>query len=194
MADELAKKMAKVSGKTAADYAEDLAKFVKKTLEEKLDDIKNIWQTRYTIEDMLGGRTFFEDIMGEYRYMKSDGWAHTADISTNFKGVDFYKGVTQGENIYAETAVSMKTTVTTNVDKWLASAPIKDNIKFLNNGFTPEGLWSNNKRIFIENTEIHIYMPRENITESLKTEWLNKLNVENSKIKFEIKSLEEYIK
>jgi hypothetical protein len=193
MAEELAKKMVKVSGKTAADYAEELAKFVKKTLEEKLDDIKNIWEAKYPI--LFESRTFFEDIMGEYRYMKSDGWAHTADISTNFKGVDFYKGVTQGENIYAETAVSMKTTVTTDVDVWLKSKPIQDNLKFLEQGLNPiEGLESNKKIMFIKSAEIHIYMPKENITPQLKAEWLDKLNTVDSKIKFGINNLEDFVK
>jgi hypothetical protein len=37
-------------------------------------------------------------------------------------------------------------------------------------------------------------MPKENITDALKTEWLNKLNTTDPKIKFKIKSLEDYIK
>jgi len=42
--------------------------------------------------------------------------------------------------------------------------------------------------------EVHIYMPKANITPELKTTWMNKLNSVNTKIKFEIKSLEDFIK
>jgi hypothetical protein len=195
MADDLAKKMAKISDKTVADYTEDLAKFVKKSLPQKLEEIKNIWETKYPIMEMLEGRTFFEDIMGEYRYTKASGWEHTADISPNFKGVDFYKGVIRGKRIYAETAVSMKTTITKDVNTWLKSEPIQKNIEFLTDGLDQiKGMVSNNKTMFITNAEIHIYMPKENITDALKIDWLNKLNTTNPKIKFEIKSLEDYIK
>jgi hypothetical protein len=37
-------------------------------------------------------------------------------------------------------------------------------------------------------------MPKENITPALNTEWINKLNTVDSKIKFEIKALEDFIK
>jgi hypothetical protein len=143
---------------------------------------------------MFEGRTLFEKIMGNYRYKKSDGWAHTGDIAENFKGVDFYKGSVVDDQIFANTAVSMKTTITTNVDTWLASAPMQKNIKFLKEGLDPAlGLASNNKTMFITNAEIHIYMPKANITESLKTTWMNKLNTVDPKIKFEIKALEDFI-
>ncbi|SDD42032.1 hypothetical protein, partial [Williamwhitmania taraxaci] len=114
-------------GKSVSGAGSDLLSFVNKTLTQKLDDIKGIWSTKYPIQEMLEGRSFFEDIMGQYRYLKSSGWSHTGDISEFFKGVDFYKGTTQGANIFAETAVSMKTTITTNVDNWLTSAPMKKN-------------------------------------------------------------------
>ena len=51
---------------------------------------------------MLEGRHIFEDIMGEYRNHKADGWTHTADIANNFKGVDFYKGTEIGNQIFAK--------------------------------------------------------------------------------------------
>jgi hypothetical protein len=172
----------------------DLASFINKTLTQKLDDIKGIWNTKYPIQEMLEGRSFFEDIMGQYRYLKSSGWEHTGDISEFFKGVDFYKGSKVGDQIFANTAVSMKTTITTNVDNWLASAPMQKNIKFLKEGLDPTlGLASNNKTMFITNAEIHIYMPKANITESLKATWMNKLNTVDPKIKFEIKALEDFI-
>ena len=44
------------------------------------------------------------------------------------------------------------------------------------------------------NAEVHIYMPRENITPQLRAEWLNTLNTPNSRIRFEIYSLEEFIR
>ena len=172
----------------------DLLSFVNKTLTQKLDDIKGIWSTKYPIQEMLEGRSFFEDIMGQYRYLKSSGWSHTGDISEFFKGVDFYKGSVVGDQIFANTAVSMKTTITTNVDNWLASAPMQKNIEFLQQALNPAiGLSSNNKIMRITNAEIHIYMPKANITESLKTTWMNKLNTVDPKIKFEIKALEDFI-
>ena len=171
-----------------------LASFINKKLAQKLDEITRIWNTKYPLQEMLEGRSFFEEIMGHYRYGKGSGWSHTSDISEFFKGVDFYKGSKVGNQIFANTAVSMKTTITTNVDNWLASAPIQKNIKFLKEGLDPTiGLASNNKTMFITNAEIHIYMPKANITESLKTTWFNKLNTVNPKIKFEIKTLEEFI-
>lgn len=143
---------------------------------------------------MLEGRSFFEDIMGQYRYLKSEGWFHTGDISQYFKGVDFYKGTTVGNQILAETAVSMKTTITTNVDTWLASAPIKKNIAFLEEGLdATRGILSNGKKMIINNAEIHIYMPKANITPELVTTWMNKLSTANPEIKFEIKALEDFI-
>lgn len=51
---------------------------------------------------MLEGQHIFEDIMGEYRNHKADGWTHTADIANNFKGVDFYKGTEIGNQIFAK--------------------------------------------------------------------------------------------
>lgn len=172
----------------------DLASFINKTLTQKLDYIKGIWNTKYPIQEMLEGRSFFEDIMGQYRYLKSSGWEHTGDISEFFKGVDFYKGTTQGTNIFAETAVSMKTTRTVDVEKWLISEPIKKNLAFLEQGWkNANGLESNGMKMFFNNAEIHIYMPKENITEALKITWMNKLNTVNPKIKFEIKALDDFI-
>jgi hypothetical protein len=143
---------------------------------------------------MLEGRSFFEDIMGHYRYLKSSGWEHTGDISEFFKGVDFYKGSKVGDQIFANTAVSMKTTITTNVDTWLASAPMQKNIGFLKQGlYDVNGLPSNNMFMKMTNAEIHIYMPKANITDALKTTWMNKLNTVDPKIKFEIKALEDFI-
>ena len=171
-----------------------LASFINKKLAQKLDEITRIWNTKYPVQEMLEGRSLFEEIMGHYRYGKGSGWSHTSDISEFFKGVDFYKGTTVGNQIFAETAVSMKTTITTNVDTWLASAPIKKNIDFLEQGLNGvNGLSSNGKFMKITNAEIHIYMPKANITASLKTTWMNKLNTVNPKIKFEIKALEDFI-
>lgn len=55
------------------------------------------------------------------------------------------------------------------------------------------GLFSNGKFMKITNAEIHIYMPKVNITSELKATWMNKLSTVNTKIKFEIKALEDYI-
>ena len=45
----------------------------------------------------------------------------------------------------------------------------------------------------ITKAEIHIYMPKENITPTLSAEWMSRLNTVDPKIKFEIKALEEFI-
>lgn len=130
IADKLGNAIKKV--KRISQTLED---FIAKSLPEKLEDIENIWKTKYPVPDMLEGRSLFEDIMGEYRYRKADGWAHTADIAENFKGVDFYKDfVEDGNDIFAQTAVSMKTTMMTDAKAWLNSKPIQGNIKNLKDG------------------------------------------------------------
>jgi hypothetical protein len=173
---------------------EGLIGFVSKTLPQKIDDIAKIWGTKFPIQEMLEGRSFFEDIMGKYRYLKSAGWSHTGEISQYFKGVDFYKGTVVGDKIFAETAVSMKTTITTNVDTWLASAPIQKNIQFLKEALdTTKGLLSNGITMKTTQAEIHIYMPKANITTELVTNWMNKLNTVDSNIRFEIKAIEDFI-
>ena len=52
---------------------------------------------------------------------------------------------------------------------------------------------NNNLRMFIENAEIHIYMKKANVTPSLETQWLNKLNTDYPDIKFEIKAIEDFV-
>jgi hypothetical protein len=194
--EETAIKKADNVAVNAGSITENLTTFKAMTLTEKLQNIVNLWKTKYPLPDMFEGRTFFEDVMREYRYIKASGWAHTADIAPNFKGVDFYKDFSVvNNNIYAETAVSMKTTITKDVNKWLGSEPIQKNIGFLREGLSDFGIESNGKIMKItKGAEVHIYMPKENITPQLKEEWLNTLNKSNSKIKFEIHSLEDYIK
>ena len=184
------------SVKKVKRISQTLEDFAAKTLPEKIEDISNLWKTKRPLNDMFEGRHIFEDIMGEYRYRKTEGWAHTADIADNFKAVDFYKDFTEiGDEIFAGTAVSMKTTVSTDVNAWLNSKPIQDNIRFLKEGLSKDGFRSNNKRMKItENAEIHIYMPKDNATITLQTEWMTKLNATEPQIKFEIHTLEEYLK
>lgn len=177
-----------------ANSVDDLASFINKSLADKLKHIDDIWKTKYPIPDMLGGRSFFEDVMGQYRYTKSSGWLHTGDISFNFKGIDFYKGTESANQIFANTAVSMKTTIQTDVNTWLNYQSIKDNIQFLREGMNPSlGIVSNGKRMFITDAKIHIYMPKANVTPTLKTQWMNKLNTDYPDIDFEIKMIEDFI-
>ncbi|CAM3289465.1 hypothetical protein EMST110833_06650 [Empedobacter stercoris] len=156
--------------KKVKKISKTLDDFIVKTLPEKLEDITNIWKTKYPIPDMLGGRTLFEDIMGHYHYKKMDGWNHSRDISFNVKGVDFYKGTRQGNNIFANTAVSMKTTIKTDVNEWLKYKSIQDNIKFLREGKSSKGMIdpNNNLTMFIDNAELHIFMQKTNITTELR--------------------------
>ena len=134
--------------------------------------------------------------MGHYRYKKADGWAHTSDIADNFKGVDFYKGKSIGNQILAETAISMKTTKAKYVRQWLNSADIKKNIAFLKDGLNKlKGIDSNKHKMFINNAEVHVYIPKENISKDLLDNWNKELSkiTKDTNIKFEIKSLEEFI-
>ncbi|MGL1889438.1 MAG: hypothetical protein OCD76_23185, partial [Reichenbachiella sp.] len=178
-----------------ADVGSDLSSFISKSLSDKIKYIDDIWNTKYPIEDMLGGRSFFEDVMGQYRYTKSSGWSHTGDISFNVKGIDFYKGAENVGIIDATTAVSMKTTIQTNVETWLRYPAIQDNIKFLREGLSSKGMIdpNNSLRMFIENAEIHVYMKKANITPSLNEQWLNKLNTDYPDVKFEIKAIEDFV-
>jgi len=170
-----------------------LSEFMAKSLAEKLEDIKFVWKTKYPAQEMMEGRSFFEDVMGEYRYTKADGWAHTADIADNFKGVDFYNNFTvKGNDIVAETAVSMKTTRVTSVDDWLKAT--KGNIDDLEKGLSSGGITWNGKTIQFNKAELHIYMPKENITPQLKEVWLNKLSNYNSNIHYQINAIEDFIK
>ena len=150
------------------------------------------------LNEMFEGRTIFEDIMGYYRYKKADGWAHTSDIADNFKGVDFYKDFFELDNVIStKKAVSMKTTKVKDVKQWLISENIKKNIRFLKETFKPEGLQSNGKILKVtESAEIHIYMPRENITDDLLKTWQKELSKKTREtgIKFEIRALEDFIK
>ena len=181
------------SVKKVKRISQTLEDFAAKTLPEKIEDISNLWKTKRPLNDMFEGRHIFEDIMGEYRYRKADGWAHTADIADNFKGVDFYKGIEIDGDIDAQIAVSMKTTATTDVNKWLYSKPIQDNIRFLKEGLDKaKGITSHNKKLFFDTAEIHIYVPKENI--HIKDVWLNVLAGKHSEIVFKIDILENYIK
>lgn len=47
--------------------------------------------------------------------------------------------------------------------------------------------------MFITNAEIHIYMPKANITGTLKTTWMIKLTTTHPGIKFEIKVVEDFV-
>lgn len=105
--------------------------------------------------------------------------------------MDFYKGIEIDGVIDAEIAVSMKTTVTTDVNKWLNSKPIQDKIKFLQQGMR-SGFLSHNKRMSISKAEIHIYIPKENT--SIKEDWLNILREKCPEIVFNIDVLEDFIK
>ena len=181
-------------GVALAKAGGDLASFMNKSLADKLKHIDDIWKTKYPIPDMLGGRNFLEDVMGQYRYTKSSGWLHTGDISFNFKGIDFYKGTETGSQIFANTAVSMKTTIQTDVNTWLNYQSIKDNIRFLRDGMNQTvGIASNGKTMFISDAKIHIYMPKANVTPTLKTQWMNKLNTDYPDIGFEIKAIEDFV-
>ncbi|MBL6446725.1 hypothetical protein JMN32_10405, partial [Fulvivirga sp. 29W222] len=158
------------------------------------ENIKKAWEASYP--QIFFERKLFEDIMGHYRYPKGSGWGHTSDIASNFKAIDFYEDFTKvGDEIFATKAVSMKTTTTKSVDNWLNTKAVRDNIDNLILGRgAGKGISWNGKTVFFDQAEIHIYMPKGNITTELKSEWLNKLAAELPSIKFEINALEELIK
>ena len=85
----------------------------------------------------------------------------------------------------------MKTTTVTNVDDWLKAN--KGNIQTLQDGFANGITWKK-KTIRYSIAELHIYMPKENITSQLKEEWLIKLSNYNSNINYQLNMLEDFIK
>ena len=124
------------------------------------------------------------------------GWSHTAYIADNFKAVDFYKKISElGNNIFVETVVSMKTTTTKNVDDWLKTSAVKRNIDDLSSNLgSNKGIGWSGKTIIYEKAELHIYMPKENITETLRNDWLRKLKQYNPNIDYHIDTIENFIK
>ncbi|MBB1140661.1 hypothetical protein [Myroides sp. WP-1] len=190
---KLAEGVSDVGKQIGKNSREKLEEFITKSLQDKLEIINNHWQVKYP--DVFTRGSFFEDLMGVYRYKKADGWYHTGDISFNVKGVDFYKGTRQGKDIFADIVVSMKTTIKTDVNEWLKYKSIQDNIKFLREGKSSKGMIDPNNKLtmYINSAEIHIFMQKTNITSELKTNWMNKLNAEYPDIKFEIKAIEDFI-
>ena len=160
-------------------------------MDERLKEIDDAWKKYYPKH--FAEREFFEDLMANYRYKTTDGWARTSNIAENFKGVDFYKDFTEvGNDIYAKAAVSMKTTIVKNVENWLNSTPIRNNLNNLTKGIS-KGIKWNSKTLFYEKAELHIYMKKSDITPQLKSEWLERLNKDYPQIKFEINSLDDFI-
>ena len=186
------------AGEKAKDLNEiekRIAIFTSKTLDERLKEIDDAWKKYYPKH--FAEREFFEDLMSFYRYKATEGWKRTLEIAKNFKAVDFYKGKSIGNQILAETAISMKTTKVKDVRQWLNSADIKKNIAFLKDGLNKlKGIDSNKHKMFINSAEIHIYMPKENITDDLLKTWEKELSKKTGEtgIKFEIRTLEDFVK
>lgn len=153
--------------------------------------IADSWKKYYP--EIFIERSWFEDAMGYYRYTPNNGWSHTIYIADNFKAVDFYKKVGEvGNNIFAETVVSMKTTTTKSVEDWLKTKAINKNITDLRKGLNDGIDWAG-KRIQYNKAEIHIYVPKGNLTE-IKAKWLKILNEKYPEIKFEINTIEHFVK
>lgn len=168
-----------------------LSDFITKSLNEKLALIADSWKKYYP--EIFIERSWFEDAMGYYRYTPNEGWSHTSYIADNFKAVDFYKKTNEvGNNIFTETVVSMKTTTTKNVDDWLKTSAIDNNIKELKIGLNDGIEWSN-KNIQYNRAELHIYVPEENLSE-IRAKWLNTLRERHPEINFEMSSIEDFIK
>ncbi|WP_077399997.1 hypothetical protein [Cellulophaga omnivescoria] len=181
------------AGSAANTVVNNIDDFARLSKAQKLSYIEDAWKAYYP--QIFFERKLFEDMMGNYRYLKTSGWGHTDEIASNFKAIDFYKnGTSSGNNIFTETVVSMKTTTVTDVNKWLESNAIKNNLdnliagKGANNGIT----W-NGKTIIYNKVEVHIYMPKEKFKDAIKNEWLNTLKVERPTIDFKINTLEEFI-
>ena len=144
------------------------------------------------------GRSWFEDLMGYYRYSPNAGWSHTEYIADNFKAIDFYKKTSEvADEIFASSVVSVKTTTATNVNEWLETAVIKNNIQNIRDAAgegLDKGITWNRKTIRYHYPEMHIYMPKDNLMPALKQEWLNKLTSEYPTVKFELYTLDEFVK
>lgn len=88
----------------------------------------------------------------------------------------------------------MKTTTTTNVETWLASNPVGQNIINLRENIgAAKGIEWNGITVFYNKAEIHIYMPIQNLTPTVKTQWMNKLSSEVPDIEFKINALEDFV-
>lgn len=173
----------------------ELSYFFNLPHDQKLIAIAESWKSGYPF--IFDVRRTMEHLMGHYRYKREDGWVPTSDIADNYKGVDFYQGTKRESLILAKKAVSVKTTLETDVAVWLNYPATKDNLKFLKDGLDQNlGLIdpNNNAVMFIETAEIHILMPKTNVTKLLKDNWLNRLKALEPSIHFEINSIEEFIK
>jgi len=128
-----------------------------------------------------------------YRY-KAVGFKSTGPIADNFKALDFYEELNiSGDIINAGKAISMKTTKVTDVNIWRNYNSVKNNIQHLKDGFQGGITW-NGKTIKYTTPEIHIYMPKDKFTQSIANSWKNTLESLHPQIKFEISTLEKFIK
>lgn len=97
------------------------------------------------------------------------------------------------QNIIATSVVSVKTTTTKDVFAWLRQSAVDKNIINLREGGSGI-LWAKKTIKYIDVTpEIHICMPKENITQSLRDTWFIELNKKQG-VKFEIFAIVEYMK
>ncbi len=150
-----------------------------------------LWKLGYP--ELFSRGRLLEDLAGDWVYKVSAGWKRTAGIASNFEGLDFFKIASQTANkIKASVAVSMKTTISKDVNQWITSN--KDHIKKLikNKGLNGDGFATNGTIIQYSEIELHIYMPAENLSQ--RAAWLMNLNQQFGKdIKFVISSIEEHL-
>jgi len=119
--------------------------------------------------------------------------------NTNFRTAPQYQQIIEQFKTKEQgiASISMKTTKVKDVRQWLNSADIKKNIAFLKDGLNNlKGIDSNKHKMFINSAEIHIYMPKENITDDLLKTWEKELSKKTGEtgIKFEIRTLEDFVK
>ncbi|MFT3681951.1 MAG: fibronectin type III domain-containing protein [Ferruginibacter sp.] len=170
-----------------------VSNFAAKSYQDRLTALQNAWAALYP--KIFIERSFLEDVMREYRYTVVEGWNHTLDIASNFLAIDFYKGIEDvtGTFIEASKVVSMKTTTTKNVFEWLKSPANASNIQNLIGGMETGIKWAKKTISYTEGmAEIHIYMPKNNLTSALREEWFAELN-KIKEIKFELHAIEDYM-
>lgn len=173
-----------------------ISSFAAKSFSDRLQAIKDAWNAVYP--KIFIERGMLEDVLREYRYLRDLGWQHTLDFADNFKAIDFFKtetAIVEGaQEIIASQVVSVKTTTTKDVFAWLRQDAVKKNIANLEGGATKGGIRWVEKTIKYDNTvpEIHIYMPKANLSLELQKTWYLELN-KIPTIKFELHAIEDFM-
>jgi hypothetical protein len=151
------------------------------SLQQKLDYVSDAWSKYYP--EIFDARKFLEDLMGHYKFTAAKGWVQTYN---SFPTIDFYQASTK-------IAVSMKTTITTNVNTFLSGAAVRNNINALIDAKTRGTIINGQTSYKIERVQMHIYLPKEKFTIMLANSWKEELKRQYPQIDFVIDTIEQHI-